>query len=267
MFGTNLTNLYRSIAGEVKPANKNTFLTDFYERIRSQGLAVNNKFYVNIILNSNLLQTNLNWNPAVQKRMSVNCQSASIPSKSISTAEFKAYGPSIKVPYNTTFQPIEISFFVGTDMFERYFFDAWMQNIQDPKSRDMNYYNEYISDIEIFVMPKFIDSFEDVLKNADSIFKITLKEAYPVTVTPIILNNGSTQYLTVNVEFNYKYYDINSELEKELASKELDNLLNEVNNNGKPKGTILDQLFRNQNTGELLNTVSSNLIFLKNIFS
>lgn len=85
----------------------------------------------------------------ITKRLLFFCEGAELPGKAITTTDQRLYGPTFKVPYQTTYPDIRLIFNVGADMKEKYFFDAWSNSVENPESHDYNYLYDYITSIRI----------------------------------------------------------------------------------------------------------------------
>lgn len=153
------------------------------------------------------------------------CEATELPGRSFSLSEYQTYGPSIKIPIQNTFDSISLTFICSDDMWEKKFFDTWMETIsishplgsifgladQILESQsigidtgfgvryDFSYKDDYTSTIEITQY--------DLTGKAS--YKVNLVDAFPYAVNPMPLNWGAyNQYHKVNVNFSYKYFTI-----------------------------------------------------------
>ena len=51
-----------------------------------------------------------------------------------------------------TFADVEATFYCGSDMAEKYFFEEWQKVSYNPQSYDLNYYKEYVGAVDIFAL-------------------------------------------------------------------------------------------------------------------
>jgi hypothetical protein len=86
---------------------------------------------------------------ATSLELNAYCEKSELPSYQFQLETVRHYGPSFKIPHMPEYQDITMTFMCGSNMWERYFFDAWMYMIMDPVSNDFNYKNEYMTDIDI----------------------------------------------------------------------------------------------------------------------
>jgi hypothetical protein len=77
------------------------------------------------------------------------------------------------------------------------FFDKWINSIQNPATRSFNFYNDYISDIEIVVLN---------LENKPRYYT-KLYECYPKSISAIQLDYNSKDVMKFQVSINYRYWE------------------------------------------------------------
>lgn len=124
------------------------------------------------------------------------CDTASLPGINYSTTQSRTFGEFREMPYEKLYDAVTLSFYVDKNMMVKSFFDSWANGIQDKRSRTFNYYNEYIVDMDIEVY--------DVAN--ESIYLLSLYEAYPKTIGAIALDNASKDVMKLSVTMQYKYY-------------------------------------------------------------
>ena len=82
------------------------------------------------------------------RRLSESCESVNFPGRSLSSQPNRISGPVREMPYESLYSgDLDITFRVGGDMFERQYFEEWMDIIVDHKSNRLNYYDNYVRDI------------------------------------------------------------------------------------------------------------------------
>ena len=110
---------------------------------------------------------------AIGDRLTLFCKKAELPGMQFTTDEIRYYGEAFKFPYMIAYENISFSFYVGNDMLERKFWDAWMYSVMDPNSHDFNFNVEYAMDI-------YIDQYNE---QDESVYQVKLFDAYPVIVS------------------------------------------------------------------------------------
>jgi len=146
----------------------------------------------------------------VTDRLSWLCDTMNIPSRSLTTTEFRTYGLPVKRPYGSVYTESQMEFLCTKNMGEKKFFDAWLNYIFNNKSYDMAYYDNYVTDIDIYHFDRTAFSSDDLDR---STYHIKLIEAYPTLVGEVSLNHTATEVLKIPITFTYKKYvhsDVNS---------------------------------------------------------
>lgn len=77
------------------------------------------------------------------------CDEAEIPGINLLTKESRTFGPEFKTAYQRAYDPVQLSFILTNDFQTRYFFEAWMDSINDFESGISSYYSDYVTDITI----------------------------------------------------------------------------------------------------------------------
>lgn len=129
--------------------------------------------------------------------LSFRCESASLPGRSIATADLRIYGPTEKYPYQSIYDDISLTFICTDSMLEKKFFDQWLEIINPQNSWNMNYKKSYVMDIEI-----------EQYDNADNVtHAIKLIDAFPLNVNELGLDWSTTDsYHKLTVSFAYTYW-------------------------------------------------------------
>ena len=149
------------------------------------------------------------------------CDSAQLPGMSVSTQQSRIYGEFREMPYERLFDNINLTFYVDNTMDSKALWDAWINSIQDPVTRQFNYYNDYITDITIFVLDK-----------ADKEqYKVKLYECYPKSISPIQMDYSSKEMMKIQVSINYKYWLAGSAI-KDSSGDVIPNAKEKLQTNG-----------------------------------
>jgi hypothetical protein len=129
--------------------------------------------------------------------INIKAHTVTFPQRSLSTFEIKHNSAPFKIPYTSTYDPVTISFYNDQDMDVRRYFDIWQGTIMNFSNNTTNFYNEYVSDIKMFIQN---DAGEDV-------YGILLVEAFPLGISIMDMAYSSTnQMLPCSVTFSYKYW-------------------------------------------------------------
>ena len=149
-------------------------INDFIATVKNNGLSKNNRYAV--------MFGNIPWADAsLIKNTVMFCDQVQLPGTNFNTSDTRTFGEIRKAPYERLYEDINMSFYVDTAMTVKLLFDNWMTYIQDPGTRNFNYYDDYTADIVIEV--------QDV-KN-QSRYAVKLFEAYPKSIGAIQLDQGN----------------------------------------------------------------------------
>lgn len=170
-----------------------TPLTEFISNVKT-GVARANNYTVDFAPPS-VIPTDL-FGGLQLKKIFMFCESTQLPGLSLSTAPIKTFGEIREMPYEKTFENINMTFYVDKEMKVKYLFDQWISNIQDPTTRTFKYYSTYTTDINIYV--------QDVALN--SRYRVQLFECYPKSVSAVEVSYNNKEVMRCQVSMNYKYW-------------------------------------------------------------
>jgi hypothetical protein len=124
------------------------------------------------------------------------CDQIQIPGINISTIQNRTFGEFREVPYEKLFGDIQLSFYVDNNLTVKGFFDDWVNLIQNPASRTFEYYNNYISTMQIEV-----EDTQNRIRHRTNVY-----EAYPKTISAIQLDYSNKDIMKLQVTMQYKYW-------------------------------------------------------------
>jgi|LWDU01.1.fsa_nt_gi hypothetical protein len=113
------------------------------------------------------------------------------------------------------------SFYVAEDMFQKKFFDDWLETTYHMSKGQGKYYNDYTTTMEIYQLKNDLSEADinGIVYNEDNdwTYKVTLFNVYPKTVAPVTVDWSSANALSqVGVTFHYTHWE--SELPKEKTT-------------------------------------------------
>ena len=152
------------------------------------------------------------------RRISFRCDSISIPGRNLRTQmNGNIYGPPHEIVQGQTFAPVEATFYCGSDLAERYFFEEWQKITYNPDTYNINYYKEYVGSVEIYQLNE----------QDERTYGCKLEEVFPKTVAAQAYGHGnSNQIQKVSVEFAYRYWrNIATEPQKANLDSTLQDIL------------------------------------------
>lgn len=190
------------------PANISNFLNSF-----KQDPARSSRFDVLITVPA-VLAT---FYGTVSEQLSLRCEMSELPGRSFNVTERKfGSAPVQKVPIQSLYNDVTMTFIVGDDMKERLVFDQWMELINPSSTYNFKYKLDYVTDIAI--------------RQYDLQNKLTyssvLIDAFPLAVNQMELDWSSDNYHRLSVTFAYTNWQegtVNSNL-KNLGSQALTGL-------------------------------------------
>lgn len=129
--------------------------------------------------------------------ISMLCDSVSIPGKQISTLDYQAQKQSIKIPYGSLIDDVNLTFLLTNDYYMKSIFDKWINSIVDVDK----YCVAYKKDITCDVIIQQLDE-QDV-----PIYGVKLEGAFPTTMNELVLSNESADTIQkLSVSFSYDTY-------------------------------------------------------------
>ena len=141
-----------------------------------------------------------NTNIDAMKRLSASCEATSIASRTISSNPNRIHGPVREMPYESVYGgDLDLTFRVGKDMFERKYFELWMDNIVDHSNNNISYYDDYTRDIYV----------AQLAPDDSIVYKVVYRECYPKTVNAIDLGFEKTDdYVRQTVSMAYREFEV-----------------------------------------------------------
>lgn len=199
-----------------------TTLKQYISYITKHGLARNNRFEVLIPLPDKLIdamkegqeedeekrskrwtdskvfktiRTFMGGSGEVTRGLALMVEDTFVPSKSLTTTDVRYNGDFYRIPFANTYDNHEFIFRVSRDFYEKDIIDKWMKFIFDPVSHNVQYYDDFTTNITI-----------NVLNNQDQVvYSVMLIDAFPMTCSPMQLsNNAQNDYMRLITMFAYR---------------------------------------------------------------
>lgn len=129
--------------------------------------------------------------------ISIKCHTMNIPRRGFEMMDVRNNNLKYKIPYGISYEPVTFSFYADANLDSLRYFEAWQSSVMNYSSNTMNFFNEYVSDIKLYIM------------NAEGkdVYGVQLFECFPMNIAQVDLayGNGNT-VLSINVTFSYKYF-------------------------------------------------------------
>ena len=138
-------------------------------------------------------------NLAEQKRVSLRCETVSLPGRNLdSMTDSNVYGPTREIVKGVTYaEDVSLSFVSSGGLEERVFFEEWQKLAFNEETWNVNYYNDYIGTVEIYLLNR----------QDKKTFGIKLWEAYPKSITATDLSQSSNnEIIRISVGFSFRYW-------------------------------------------------------------
>jgi hypothetical protein len=190
-----------------QPANLE--MNDFKQYADSYGGLVRScRFAVRILLPGGNVMRLINGYSTFTNDLTYLCEAAEIPGRGFMNVDLRYYGPNFKLPYQTAYEDITLTFICRAQSLERQFFDDWMEMINPTNSFDFRYRSEYSCEIQLFQFGEADNNRLDERNLAPKAeYLITLADAWPILVNPQPVTWADDNFLRLGVTFTYtKWY-------------------------------------------------------------
>jgi len=141
-------------------------------------------------------------NPEISRYLSLQCENAEMPGKTMMTGEARIYGPTFLVPYRTQYRDMNITFLCTNTFSERKLFDRWMESMIPSDTNNPRYpkgeFSRYMTNITIV-------QYDD---NKNRIYAIQLIDAFPVGIAPQQLFWADDNFHRLTINFAYQRYRV-----------------------------------------------------------
>jgi hypothetical protein len=156
------------------------------------------------------VNSNFNSKFMTQQLQAVNmlCDSASLPDiASIPTTASVGEEFPYDIVHDMAYASISASFYVRDDMFQKKFFDDWMELTYNKNDGQPYYYDDYTTTVEIYQLKRTLD-YKNLTGDNDWTYKNTLYNVYPKSIAPLSLDWSSTNAIQkLSVTFHYTHWD------------------------------------------------------------
>ena len=223
---------YDNIPGDPRikqRANPETTINRFGSAIaKGEGVARNTRFLVNIQLpkggalkeaisplffgadeagqevsgaTGQKLGDTLSYEKDLAPTVALMCTNITMPGRTINTSPYRIAGAPYKYPTQVQYTDINATFIGDKFLRLRTFFEAWQNIIYNNQTGMFNFYDEYVSPIDIFQLGQF-----DSLNDRDSAtYGIRLRECFPTAINQIQYDAGAqNQFVAIEVTFAYR---------------------------------------------------------------
>lgn len=136
----------------------------------------------------------------ISRSLALQCESTEIPGKSLQTVDVKIYGPTFKVPIQSTYNEITFNFIcTNNGFYERKVFERWIESIMPTDTNSLRYAKGNDS---YLTQPKIIQ-YDDYV---NEIHIVELIDAFPVSIAAQPLSWSEDNFHRLSVQFAYQRY-------------------------------------------------------------
>lgn len=139
-------------------------------------------------------------NASISRYLALQCEAAEFPGKTLLTQDSKIYGPTFKVPYQTQYSDMSLTFLCTNEFYERKLFDRWMECIHPTDTNNLRFpkgqSSRYLTNIKII-------QYDDFIKQ---IYAVELIDAFPIGVAPMSLNWAEDGFHRLSIQFGYQRF-------------------------------------------------------------
>ena len=139
-------------------------------------------------------------NPTLSRYLALQCETAELPGRTFMTHEAKVYGPTYKVPYQSQYNEMTLTFLCTNEFWERKLFERWMEAIMPSDTNNMRYAKD---DNTRYMTPIKVIQYDDFIKQ---IYAVELVDAFPIGISAQPLSWSEDGFHRLSVQFAYQRY-------------------------------------------------------------
>lgn len=153
-------------------------------------------------------QFNKNFTSGDLEAINVLCDSTTLPDiASIPTTASVGEELPYDIVHDMAYATLSATFYITEDMFQKKFFDNWMEMTYDKTSGQPFYYDDYTTTVEIYQLKRTLDD-NNLTGDNDWTYKTTLYNVYPKSIAPLSLDwSSSNAVQKLSVTFHYTHWD------------------------------------------------------------
>ena len=137
------------------------------------------------------------------KRVRAFCSEISMPDRIVTTKDVRhGNGPARKHVVDFTSSDITATFYLDKFLRERSYFELWQQAAFSTTSFNKNYYDNYVSDMNIFQLGQYASQQE----RDDVTYGVKLFDCYPKSIGTVDYSYESNNVQTLSVTFTFRYW-------------------------------------------------------------
>jgi hypothetical protein len=136
------------------------------------------------------------------KRVQAFCSAISMPDRTIEMKEVKHHGPAYKIAIDYKSADITATFYADKFLRERSYFELWQKAAFSNQSHNFNFYDNYVSDVNIFQLGQFASRNE----RDDVTYAVKLFDCFPKAISAVEYSYENNTVQTFQVTFGFRYW-------------------------------------------------------------
>jgi hypothetical protein len=145
-------------------------------------------------------QSPVGANSTLSRYLALQCETAELPGRTLMTQEAKIYGPTYKVPYQSQYNEMTLTFLCTNEFWERKLFDRWIEAIMPSDTNNMRYAKD---EATRYMTPIKVIQYDDFIKQ---IYAVELVDAFPIGISAQPLSWSEDGFHRLSVQFAYQRY-------------------------------------------------------------
>ena len=136
------------------------------------------------------------------RRVQAFCSAISMPERTVEMKEVKHHGPAYKIAIDYKSADITATFYADKFLRERSYFELWQKAAFSNQSHNFNFYDNYVSDVNIFQLGQFASRNE----RDDITYAVKLFDCFPKIIGPVTYSYDNNAVQTFEVTFTFRYW-------------------------------------------------------------
>ena len=136
------------------------------------------------------------------RRVQAFCSAISMPERTVEMKEVKHHGPAYKIAIDYKSEDITATFYADKFLRERSYFELWQKAAFSNQSHNFNFYDNYVSDVNIFQLGQFASRNE----RDDVTYAVKLFDCFPKTISAVEYSYDNNAVQTFQVTFGFRYW-------------------------------------------------------------
>ena len=136
------------------------------------------------------------------RRVQAFCSAIAMPERTVEMKEVKHHGPAYKIAIDYKSADITATFYADKFLRERSYFELWQKAAFSNQSHNFNFYDNYVSDVNIFQLGQFASRNE----RDDITYAVKLFDCFPKIIGPVTYSYETNAIQTFEVTFTFRYW-------------------------------------------------------------